>query len=423
MLLRILARSLARRRSRKLLAVLTIWVGMTLVVALITLSLDVRDKINRELSAFGANIRVEPSAGAVPVRVGGYELAPRIGQIYLNEGQMEKLETLFWRNNILGVFLRLWVQVRVDGRDVPLLGIGAPHGSAAAGSVSFTPDSLKGYGHWHVKGAWPQADDECLVGVDAARELGLTPGEWVRLTLAGRTRSLRVRGIVVTGEREDGALIASLSTVQDFAGLPQKISEADVSTLTTPENKLAEKYRLDPTSLTPAEYERWSCTPYPGSVAAAIQEAIGGSAARVVRRVSETQGAVLIRMEGLMTILGGLTAVVCCLSVIGVLTSAVLERRSEVALLQAIGAHRRDVLLLFSCESAALGLLGGALAAVSGPVLGQGLVNAVFGGEAGSLGVLAILSPLLGLIVAWVACLWPVSQVLHQSTAQVLHGN
>ena len=423
MLFRILTRSLSRRRSRKLLAVLTIWVGMSLVVALLTLNLDVRDKMNRELSSFGANIRVEPSAAAVPVRVGGYELAPHAEQVYLEEGQVKNLKTIFWRNNILGVVPRLWVQARADGREVPLLGVRFAQESAVRGSDRFATGARKMYEHWRVEGAWPQADDECLVGVDAARRLGLAPGKQVELTLESRSRSMRVRGVVTTGGREDGAVISSLPAVQSLAGLPEKISEADVSALTTPENRLAEKYRRDPTLLTPAEYERWSCTPYPGSVAAQIQRSIGGSATRVVRRVSETQGAVLTRMEGLMTILGGLAVAVCCLSVIGVLTSAVLERRSEVALLQAIGAHRRDVLLLFFCEAAALGLLGGALAAASGPLLGQWLVHTVFGDEAGSHGVFMILSPLLGMVIAWLACLWPVSLVLHQGTAQALHGN
>jgi len=66
------------------------------------------------------------------------------------------------------------------------------------------------------------------------------------------------------------------------------------------------------------------------------------------------------------------------LSVAGVLTSAVLERRAEVALMQAIGASRESVLLLFLSEGAVLGLAGGLLAAATGSFLGQWLVRAVF---------------------------------------------
>ena len=56
MFLRILIESLTRRMSRKALSVLAVWIGLTLVLGLLALSLDVGDKINVELRSFGANI-------------------------------------------------------------------------------------------------------------------------------------------------------------------------------------------------------------------------------------------------------------------------------------------------------------------------------------------------------------------------------
>ena len=76
MFVRLLLDSLARQRHRKLLAVLAVWIGISLVVGLLALSLDVGDKMNRELRAFGANIRLEPASAALPVCVGGYEMTP-----------------------------------------------------------------------------------------------------------------------------------------------------------------------------------------------------------------------------------------------------------------------------------------------------------------------------------------------------------
>ena len=46
MLWRILLESLTRRASRKALSVVAIWIGLTLVLGLLALSLDVGDKIN-----------------------------------------------------------------------------------------------------------------------------------------------------------------------------------------------------------------------------------------------------------------------------------------------------------------------------------------------------------------------------------------
>ncbi len=403
MFYRLLMESVTRRGSRKLLAALAVWIGVTLVVALLALSLDVGDKMNRELRSFGANIKLEPASAAIPVRVGGHELAAAVQPAFLQESQLGALKSIFWVNNILNVSPRLWAKAEVQGRQCQLLGT----------NLENPPD------YWQLTGSWPSSEDECLLGSDLARELHLTAGQTV---LLGNS-VFRISGVVATGGREDSALITALPTVQRLTGLEGKISEADISALTTPENKLAEKYRLDPKSITAAEYERWYCTPYPGSVAADIQQAVPGSAARVVRRVSESQGVVLSRIQSLVLLLGLLTLVTATLSTMGVLTSAVLERRTEVALMRAIGAHSENILRLFLTEAAFLGLVGGTLAAATGSWLGAWLVHAVFGSQSETHLALWLLSPLLGLLTALAGSALPVAHTLSQNTAEVLHGN
>lgn len=388
MFFRLLTKSLVRRASRKLLAVLAVWIGTSLIIGLLALGLDVGDKMNRELRSFGANIRLEPATAAVPVRLGGHELLPA-HRSYLNEGDLAALKSIFWANNILDAVPRVWARASVNGTESLLLGTS------------------------HAR------TDECLAGVDLAHRLNLAVGQVA--DVAGTP--LRVAGIVATGSAEDGALIAALPVVQKLTGLEGKISEVEISALTTPENKLAEKYRLNPESVTAAEYERWICTPYPGSVAADIQKAVPGSVARVVRRVSESQGVVLTRIQGLLAILGVLSLVACSLSVMGVLTSAVLERRTEVALLQAIGARGGDVMGLFLTEAALLGLAGGLLAAGTGLELGRWLVRMIFHSQAEVHLALAMLAPLLGVGTALAASALPVLQTLRQEIAPVLHGN
>ncbi len=400
---RLLIESLRRRGSRKLLAAVSVWIGVTLVVALLALSLDVGDKMNRELRSFGANIKLEPASAAIPVRVGGHELASAVQPAFLQETQLVVLKSIFWANNILDVSPRLWTKTKVQGRDCPLLGVQLEKRPA----------------HWQLTGEWPSNANECLVGADLARELHLAGGQSVRVG----NFTFRIGSVVATDGQEDAALIAPLATAQRIAGLEGKISEAEISALTTPENKLAEKYRLDPKALTSAEYERWFCTPYPGSVAADIQKAVPGSAARVVRRVSESQGVVLTRIQGLVLLLGLLALLACTLSTMGVLTSAVLERRTEVALMRAIGAHGENILRLFLTEASLLGLAGGTVAAATGSWLGAWLVHAVFGSQAETHAALWLLSPMLGLLTALAGSALPVAHTLNQNTAEVLHGN
>lgn len=422
---RLLVDSMVRRKSRKVLAALAVWIGISLVVGLLTLSVDVGDKMNLELRSFGANIKVLPIASSIPVRVGNYELTPSMGPGYLEESDIPKLKRIFWRNNIMGIVPRLWANGELNGRDVKLLGIWFEHKIPVEGGTPFLAGARQVYKHWNVKGNWPSSEtrNECLVGDELARRLNVSIGDWVEVKTSIGSAAFRISGIVSTGDKEDTAIIAPLKTIQTITGLEGKVSDVDVSALTTPENKLAEKYHRDPKSLTPAEYERWSCTPYPDSVSAEIQKTIPNSVARVIRRVSETQGVVLTRIEGLMLLLAILTLVASCLSVMGILASAVLERRPEMALLRAIGAHRGDVLLLFLAEAAVLGTIGGTLAGITGSWMGQWLVRVIFNGESNIHLAPIILSPFLGIVIAWSGSLWPVWQALSQDTAQVLHGN
>ncbi len=427
MLLRLLTNSLARRGSRKFLAIVAIWIGISLVIALLALNVDVGDKMSLELQSFSSNIKIEPVVASTSATVGGHEIAFKTTSAYLHEDDFAELKAIFWRNNILGISPRLWARGRVRSADVLLLGVWFDHVIPVKEDEPFITGAKQIYPHWQVDGSWPLykvgSPPQCLIGADLARRLNIAAGDKIEVKTAHGAEAFLVSGIVTGGEREDAAIIAPLETVQVLAGVPGKVSEADVSALTTPENKLSKKYRQDPSSLTPSDYERWSCTSYPGSVAADIQTAIPGSVARVVRRVSETQGVVLTRIEGLMFLLAILTLVVCCLSITGVLASAVLERQGEVALMQAIGAHRADVLLLFLSEASLLGLIGGLLAAATGSLLGRWLVQAIFGSASNIHLALVVFSPFLGLLIAWVGSVWAVWRMVNQDTVMVLYEN
>jgi len=422
MFLRMLIESFARRRTRKLLAVTAVWIGLSLVIGLLALGLDVGDKLNRELRSFGANIKLQPAEAAVDVRIGGFELVAPGRTVYLDEADLPRLKQIFWRNNILAFAPRLNTQTRLAERSVPLVGTWFNHRVTVEDAEPFVTGAAKVFPYWQVRGAWPKDSESCLVGSALAQELDLNPGDQLDLVTDQGSASLRIVGVLTSGNEEDRAIVAPLSVVQRLAGLPGKVAQVDIIALTTPENKLAERYGRDPQTLTPAEYERWVCTPYPGSVAADIQNAVPGSSARVVRRVAETQGAVLGRIDGLMLLLGLFVLIASTLSIMGMLSSAVLERRGEVALLQAVGAHRADVLRLFLAEAVAIGLVGGALAALTGQVLGRWLLRMIFDSASEPHGVLLILAPLLGLLIAIAASLPPVWRTVHQPAARLLRG-
>ena len=90
-----------RRRRRKLLSLLAVTLGIAAATAVATISLDVGDKVNRELRSFGANIAVTPAADSLAVNVGGADYRPAGSGAYLAEADLVKLRKIFWRNNIM----------------------------------------------------------------------------------------------------------------------------------------------------------------------------------------------------------------------------------------------------------------------------------------------------------------------------------
>ncbi len=415
--------SLARRKHRKILAVFSLWIGLSLATMLLMLSIDVGDKINLELRSFGANVKVEPKEYLFPEIIGRQVATGSDQSGYLNESDVIRLKEIFWSNNILGFVARLKTRAMIKEGEVPLLGLLFDQLIPLEGKEIFRTGARHVYKHWGIEGRWPQNDEECLIGEDLAKQMKIAVGN--RIQVQGKVGGtvFNVTGIVSTGEWEDRAIIASLKKVQEISDLSGKITDIDVNALTTPENKLAEKYKKDPKTLTSAEYERWYCTPYPGSVAAQIQEGIPGSVARVVRRISETQGVLFTRIEGLVGWLGFLAVASCALSLIGVFSSAILARRTEVAILQAIGATRGNVLAIFLTENTLIGIIGGFLASISGFQGGRWLIHFIFNSSSNvSFAAPLIITVLLGIFIAWAGSLWPTRQMLDQNIVKTLHG-
>src|SRR4029077_9526199 len=112
-------------------------------------------------------------------------------------------------------------------------------------------------------------------------------------------------------------------------------SKLYVSALTKPEDDFA---RRNPATMNPDEFERWSCTPYVSSIARSIQEVLPGSDVRVIRRVAEGEGRVLTRVRTLLWLITFAALLAAGLAVGASSAASVIERRTEIGLMKALGA-------------------------------------------------------------------------------------
>ena len=77
-------------------------------------------------------------------------------------------------------------------------------------------------------------------------------------------------------------------------------------------------------------------------------------------------------LQSVLVIFGGIAFFVATFSIVNTLLMAVMERKREIGVLQALGATRAHIMKIFASEAAAIGLLGGVLGALAGWLLIQG---------------------------------------------------
>lgn len=385
MFLRMMRRSVVKSWRKKALAVITVAIGTSLAVAMLNVSLDIGDKVNRELKGYGANILVSPEVEAIPLKLEGVDFDPLAGQSYLSEKELPHLKMIFWRNNILGFapYLEARAEVSGGGR-LPVIGtwfrktLVIPTGETVTTGVR----DIKSW--WQVDGAWPDDetdDNAALVGQAVARRFSLEPGDTLRLAfpVAGsRKHALKVSGIISAGGEEDEQVLVPLSWLQTATGLQGKVSQVEVSALTMPKNELGRKAEKDPDSLSREEFETWYCSPYVDSVAYQIEEAIPGAWARPIRQIAESEGTILGKVQLLMALLALAAVAGSVLGISSLMGAAALERSKEVGLLKALGADNASVTWLFLAEAILIGVVGGAAGCAVGLGLARFMAESVF---------------------------------------------
>jgi putative ABC transport system permease protein len=243
------------------------------------------------------------------------------------------------------------------------------------GKDEFTTGVRSTHPWWKVSGAWPEdSSRDVLLGDRLATRLGEKAGDEV--TLAGHP--LRVSGILSTGGTEDDEVVAPLAVAQEILGRPGAVRRAYVSALTKPEDAFG---RRDPKSLSGAIYDRWYCTPYPQSIAFQLAEAIPHSHAEQIRQVSQNEGAVLTRIEGLIFLITLAALFASALAVSAAMATTIFERRTEVGLMKALGAGKLTVASIFFAEATLLALIGGLAGFAVGAALAHQIGHSIFNSD------------------------------------------
>jgi putative ABC transport system permease protein len=174
--------------------------------------------------------------------------------------------------------------------------------------------------------------------------------------------------------------------------------------------------------MTPVEYDRWYCSPYISSISLQMRQELPGVEVRAIRQVAEGEGRILTRVGGLMWLVTIAALFAAALAVGATSATTVIERRSEIGLMKALGASHRAVGAFFVAEQLLLALVGGVAGYALGVVLARVLGIEIFGIAPTLRWILFPIVLALAALVALAGSLVPLGHASRVDPAPVLRG-
>lgn len=425
MLWRMLQQSWYRNIRKKSLAVITIFLAAGLVSALLAVSIDIGDKMAREMKSYGANILIEPAGQATLPSLFGEKNNPLAGQDFLDEAELPNIKDIFWRNNIIGFAPLLSGEVSVQQRVIPVLGTFFEQKVNVPDEENYQTGQKIISPYWQVTGQWPDESgtaNQALVGQQLAQQSGWKIGDTISVKGPAAALEVTISGILASGGDEEQQLVLPLAQAQNLLGLKGKVQAIRVSALTVPENELSRKARADLESLDAEEYDLWYCTAYVSSIAHQLEEAISGSGVRPIWQVAASEGIVIEKIQLLLAVVTLAALLASAMGIASLMTSNIMERTKEIGLMKALGARQWQIMMLFYLEAAMSGIIGGLLGCIAGWGLAKGIGLMLFGAPLSFAWIVVPCVLVLSVLIALAGTWFPARRIAHLYPVEVLYG-
>jgi putative ABC transport system permease protein len=158
------------------------------------------------------------------------------------------------------------------------------------------------------------------------------------------------------------------------------------------------------------------------TLARGIDQNVPGVSARLVKRVTDSEGAVLTKLQALVFLVTVIVLLLIMICVATTMMAVVAERRKEIGLRKALGAANGSLVMEFLGEGIFLGGAGGLLGAIFGFVFAQAVGLNVFNRSITFQPLFLPLTILASIAVTGLACVIPVRNATEVDPAIVLRG-
>ena len=424
MQLRMIKSSITGSKVQKTMAFITILLAALLIACMLNITLKIGDQVANELRGYGSNIVVLPRGESLSIEIEGKNFTPLKSQNLLPEADIYKIKEIFWRNNIVAFAPFLETKVKDEkGNEFSFEGTYFDKNIGLKDEPEFSTGVKSLYGFWGVEGAWPKDEsmDEILVGDELAKAKNLKVGDKLSLVGKNGTREVSVVGILKGASDEAHKLIGSLKLAGDLSGHAGSYTKAEVSAMTIPENDLSLKARRNLDNLDSAEYDKWYCSAYAGSIAFQIEENLPNVSAKASLQVSDAESNIVKKIQSLMGIVSIIALVVSAIGITSLMTSEIYRRKKEIGLLKAIGASNFEIYALFASESLVVAFFAGITGAFLGYALSYVMSYIIFSHGIGIAWIVLPISVAFALLISVVGSLMPMRNVINLLPAEVLY--
>ncbi len=191
-------------------------IGVSTVVALVSISRIMRADVAMKLDEYGANMLITPKSDDLSISYGGLTVSDiSFDMRELRVRDLDRLHTIKNAENISIVAPKLLSTASIAGRELLIVG------------VDFS-EELRLKKWWKIIGEKPSSPRDVLIGSDVKWKLNLA----LNTEFTEKGESFRVSGILEeTGSQDDGLIFADLGTVQRVFGRSESLSLVEVAAL------------------------------------------------------------------------------------------------------------------------------------------------------------------------------------------------
>ena len=381
-------RELFERKTQMITIVFGIFLGITTVVAIKTISHYSEMAVARELDTLGANILVLPKSATLQ----DYYTADMHNDVIPEEYVLRLI--MSDAQGVDNLSPKLSVPIEVQGRKFTLTGI-LPKSeftakAAWAGAGIFSQHV--GCGAIELAGGDKVEDkqalvrkrvietlepNEALVGHDTATILGLKGGDKLQLN---HEEFHVVAVLPETGTVDDSRIFAHLHKVQEMSGKGEVVNCIEII---------------------------GCCKEISAGLVGKINELLPDAKVVTVTQVVATQAKINAMMESLSLVFLAIIVVVGGAGVANYMYANVNERRREIGTLMALGAESSFIIKLFLTKAALLGVVGGAAGFAVGTVFAVTLGPRLAGVSVFPMPMLAPIAVGIAVAIALVASYFP----------------